>query len=74
MFQFESRGRKNQDASQKAIRQEEFSLTKGSDGLLILLKPSADQMRSTHVWKGNLLSQSTNSNINCIQKHSYSDT
>ena len=56
-FSFNSRlkGGKKPNASSKAVQQEEFSLIQGKVRPFVLLRPSMDWTRPTHIREGNLL-------------------
>ena len=58
-----SRPRKSQCPSSRTVRQEKFSPS-SKVSLFVLLRPSTDSMK-----RAICLTQSTNSNVNLIQKH-----
>ena len=45
----------DQSQCTKAVRQEEFPLTQGSSVIFVILRPSTDWMRLTHIREDNLL-------------------
>ena len=55
MFQFESQGRKRADVSVQRPSSRKSSLTQGRVSRFVLIRPSPDWMRPTHIRENNLL-------------------